>query len=56
MVEIILPHTLKKIKNTFLAVLLINDANRFIEAILKEYNCCKKIIKERFNKNLVMSA
>ena len=56
MIEIILLQTLKKIKNTFLAVLLINDSNRFIEAILKEYDYCKKIIKERFNKNLVMSA
>ena len=29
---------------------------RFIEAILNEYDYCKKIIKRNFNKNLIMSA
>ena len=29
---------------------------KFIEAILKEYDYCKKIIKKHFNKNLIMSA
>ena len=28
---------------------------KFIEAILKEYNYCKNMIKKHFNKNLVMS-
>ena len=29
---------------------------RFTEAILQEYDYCKKVIKKHFNKNLVMSA
>ena len=29
---------------------------RFIEAILKEYDYCKKVVNKRFNKNLIMSA
>ena len=33
-----------------------NAINRFIEAILKEYDYCKKMTKKHFNKNLVMSA
>ena len=33
-----------------------NAVYKFIDAILKEYNYCKKIIKKHFNKNLVMSA
>ena len=33
-----------------------NAANRFIEAILEEYDYCKKMIKKHFNKNLIMSA
>ena len=33
-----------------------NGAYRFIEAILKEYDYCKKMMKEHFNKNLIMSA
>ena len=33
-----------------------NAIYRFIEAILKEYDYCKKIIKKHFNKNLIMSA
>ena len=33
-----------------------NAAYKFIEAILKEYDYCKKIIKNHFNKNLIMSA
>ena len=33
-----------------------NAAFKFIEAILEEYDYCKKIIKKHFNKNLVMSA
>ena len=32
-----------------------NAVYRFIEASLKEYNYCKKIIKKHFNKNLIMS-
>ena len=32
-----------------------NDVNKFIEAILKEYGCCKKGIKKHFHKNLIMS-
>ena len=33
-----------------------NAVNKFIEAILKEMNYCKKIIKKLFNKIFVMSA
>ena len=33
-----------------------NAAYRFIEAILNEYDYCKKMIKKHFNKNLIMSA
>ena len=32
-----------------------NAAYQFIKAILKEYKYCKKIVKEHFNKNLIMS-
>ena len=32
-----------------------NAAYEFIKAILKEYSCCKKVMKKRFNKNLIMS-
>ena len=72
MIEAITLHTLTKIKIIFLAVLLIksfvlmmeascslqrkNSVYRFIEAILKEYLYCKKVIKKHFNTNLVMSA
>ena len=31
-----------------------NEMYRFIEAILKEYDYCKRIIKKHFNKNLIM--
>ena len=31
-----------------------NAANEFIKAILKEYECCEKVMKN-FNKNLIMS-
>ena len=31
-----------------------NAANEFIEAVLKEYDYCKRIMKKHFNKNLVM--
>ena len=31
-----------------------NAVNRIIEAILEEYDYCKIVIKEHFNKNLVM--
>ena len=33
-----------------------NAVSRLIEAILEEYNYCKKVIKKHFNKNLVLSA
>ena len=33
-----------------------NAVYRFIEAILEEYDYCKKMIKKHFNKNLIMSA
>ena len=33
-----------------------NAINKFIEAILQEYDNCKKLIRKYFNKNLVMSA
>ena len=54
----------KSIKITFLVVLLISlfvlmigllCCYRFIEAILKEYQDCKKVIKKHFNKNLILS-
>ena len=32
-----------------------NAAYKFIEAILKEYQYCKKVMKKHFNKNLIMS-
>ena len=32
-----------------------NAAYAFIEAILKEYDYCKRIMKKHFNKNLAMS-
>ena len=32
-----------------------NAANQFINAVLKEYDYCKKIMKKDFDKNLVMS-
>ena len=32
-----------------------NASYKFIEAILKEYEYCKKLMKKRFNKNLIMS-
>ena len=32
-----------------------NAAHEFIKAILKEYKSCKKVMKEYFNKNLIMS-
>ena len=33
-----------------------NAFNKFTEAILKEYDYCKKILRKHFNKNLVMPA
>ena len=30
-------------------------AYKFIKAILKEYQYCKKVMKQHFNKNLIMS-
>ena len=32
-----------------------NTAFKFIEAILKEYEYCKKVMKKHFNKNLIMT-
>ena len=32
-----------------------NTACKFIEAILKEFEYCKKVMKKHFNKNLIMS-
>ena len=32
-----------------------NTAYRFIEAILKEHEYCKKVMKKHFNKNLIMT-
>ena len=32
-----------------------NAIHKLIEAIIEEYECCKQIVKEHFNKNLVMS-
>ena len=32
-----------------------NAINKFIEAIFKENDYCKKMIKKHFNKNLAMS-
>ena len=33
-----------------------NAAYRFIEAIIKEYDYCKEMIKTHFKKNLILSA
>ena len=33
-----------------------NAANEFIKVILKKYQYCKKVIRKRFNKNLIISA
>ena len=32
-----------------------NAAYKFIEAILKEYEYCKKVMKKHFNKNMIMT-
>ena len=32
-----------------------NAAYKFIEAILKEFEYCKKVTKKHFNKNLIIS-
>ena len=32
-----------------------NLAYKFIKAILEEYECCKKVMKKHFNKNLIMT-
>ena len=32
-----------------------NTTYKFIEAILEEYEYCKKVMKKHFNKNLIMS-
>ena len=32
-----------------------NAAFKFIEAIVKEYEYCKKVMKKHFNKNLIMA-
>ena len=32
-----------------------NSAFKFIKAIIKEYEYCKKIMKKHFNKNVIMS-
>ena len=32
-----------------------NPAYKFIEAILREYQYCKKVMKKHFNKNLIMN-
>ena len=32
-----------------------NATNKFIEAILREYECCKKVMKKHFNKNLILN-
>ena len=33
----------------------VNAAYKFIKSILKEHKYCKKIMKDQFNKNLVMT-
>ena len=50
------------IKSCVLMILLVvvlyrgeNVVYKFIKAILKEYNYCKKVMKEKFNKNIIMS-
>ena len=65
----IILHTLKNIRNTFLTVLPTklfvlminlerekNAFNRYIEVIFEEYDYCKNVVKNHFNKNLIMSA
>ena len=34
----------------------VNAVYKFIDAILEEYNYCKRVMNEHFNKNLIMSA
>ena len=47
------------IDNTFTKPIVVyrgkNAAYEFIKGILKEYKYCRKMIKEHFNKNLIMS-
>ena len=50
------------IKSCVLRIILVvvfyrgeNVVYKFIKAILKEYNYCKKVMKEKFNKNIIMS-
>ena len=33
-----------------------NAVYKFLKAIFKEYNDCRKVMKKHFNKNLIMSA
>ena len=60
--------TQKNIMNMFPVVMLndkcskpivvyrgVNAAYEFIKAILKEHKYCKKIMKDQFNKNLIMT-
>ena len=65
MLMIIVFHTLENIKAIFLVVLLINLSvidNKFSKNVVlyrgkvKEYGYCRKVMKKRFNKNLVMTA
>ena len=62
-------HTLKNFKIIFLLVFCVDDTfsrdivlykgnntvRRFIEMILREHGCCRKVMKKHFNKSVVMS-
>ena len=45
-----------KFSNSVVLYRVENVVYKFINAILKEYEYCKKVIKKHFNKNLVMMA
>ena len=45
-----------KFSKPFVLYRVKNVVSKFTEAIFKEYDYCKKVIKKHFNKNLEMSA
>ena len=44
----------KKFKKSIVIYRGENTAQKFIESILQEYECCKKVMKKHFNENLIM--
>ena len=55
MIDLVEPQYLLTVCNLTVAYRGINAGHEFIKAILEERKCCKKIIKDQFNKNLVMT-